>query len=185
MMRRTLPLGLLLSLALIIGFAFTPSPTQAAVAAAVQVVNPDNAAGSVPTHDAGPIAPVHGVCAGTPPNGYQYTWCNLYTVPAGKRLVVEMFSYYVISNDSSAIPYSIQIGENQYDWLPSDNQLHFSPVGPIPTGVVGIDYMWQDTRAIRLYFDEHQIVEAAALFSRPMNGQFQFNFRFSGYLVNK
>ena len=39
-MRRTLQAGLLIGMALLIGLALTPAPTQAAVAAQVQVVNP-------------------------------------------------------------------------------------------------------------------------------------------------
>ncbi len=176
-MTRTLRLTLILGVFLVTALALGPTPAQAAVAASVQVVNPDNA--SVPTHDAGQPQPVNGGC--NIDSGFAlFALCDMYTVPAGKRLVVEMFSYAIFSNAIEAPPYRVAVGLDQGSPHVVSNVLWFAPVYSVN---LTNQTSYADTRAIRLYFDEGQKVQAEADFSGP--NHFVQGFQFSGFLTNK
>jgi hypothetical protein len=85
MMRRTLQAGLLIGLALLLGMALTPAPTQAAVAAQVQVVNTPLPV-SDGARDVVRLWIFSSGAAGTANEG-------TYVVPTGKRLVINSLTF--------------------------------------------------------------------------------------------
>ena len=177
-MTRALHLALLIGVLALTGFMLGPTPVHAAVAASVQVVNPDNA--SVPTHDAGQPQPVNGGCTAAAIALLNVAHCDMYTVPAGKRLVVEMFSYWLISDASNAAPFRVAVGLDTGYAIIASNVLWFAPAYSAHYSG-GTSYA--DTRAIRLYFDEGQKVQAEADFSDA--NIYDQSFHFSGFLTYK
>src|SRR5258708_33619691 len=60
------------------------------------------------TSDADKPQPVNGACRLQ--GSVAVSSCNLYTVPTGKRLVVEMFSYQLVSSGAVGRPIRIVVG---------------------------------------------------------------------------
>ncbi len=167
-MRRELKLAaLFVGLVTMIWLAVSPTPVHAVVAANVQVVNPDSS--SIPTHDAAPPQPVTGFCETSSGSGSD---CLIYTVPSGKRLVVEQFSY-EISASFSIAPILVRAeGTTAFSFPPA--------FGGCDSGGTCI---YADTRSVRLYLDEGQGLSGVAFFSAA--NTFPVTYHFSGFLSNK
>jgi hypothetical protein len=165
----------------------TPFTVAAAVAVAVL-----NVAFVAPVHaqvkaalvrdvDRSTSQPVNGRCiAGTDSNGA--IKCVLYSVPAGKRLVVETVSYQAVSEAGTPV-YQVLFGLND----PSSSNL-FYPGSNIysvtPTFVYETSArVYSATQALRIYIDENQSLAAGDTHGGTAN--FQQGFSFSGYLVDK
>ncbi len=169
--------GLVIGAVALLWLAVGPTPVHTVVATLVQVVNPDS--NSVSTHDAGQLQPVNGAC-GSIVDSFGNATCNLYTVPSGKRLVVELFSYQLQASPTDANPFIVLVGLNTGFAVPTANVFSFPPVlaGSNPPRTA-----YADTRVIRVYFDEGQTVQADAQFGGTnATGQAFF---FSGFLSNK
>jgi hypothetical protein len=116
--------------------------------------------------------------------------CNLYTVPAGKRLVVEMFSYQLVSSGPVGRPLRVVFGQSTGGtfapdlWLPVSNVFVVPPVfSGNEGGISGFD-LWTDTRMTRFYLEEGTTF-AANIFFDGNNATSPQVFMFSGYLLNK
>ncbi len=164
-MARVLKLaGLVIGAVAMLWLAVGPTPVHTVVATLVQVVNPDS--NSVSTHDAGQLQPVTGFCETSGSAD-----CNIYTVPAGKRLVVEQFSY-EFSTDGLTVPVLVR--------AVGTITLSFSPVfGGCAPGTC----VYADTRSVRLYLDAGQTLDAVAFFSA--GNTFPVRYDFSGFLSDK
>ena len=132
--------------------------------------------------------PVSGYCR--VPASASVSSCNLYTVPAGKRLVVEMFSYQLVSAGPVGRPLRIVFGQSSGGtfapdlWQPISNVFIVPPVfAGNEGGVSGFD-LWSDTRMTRFYLEE-AFTLAANIFFDGNNAASPQVFTFSGYLVNK
>ncbi len=121
--------------------------------------------------------PVHGLCQsqyGTP--------CVLYTVPAGKRLVVQTVSYYVLTSDAAAVELiSFGAYANDLRYANVDNSYAVTPA--LTTNAFGPRFLsWAGSQALTAYFEQGEAF-AAALFSRT--GSTTERYSFSGYLVDR
>lgn len=142
----------------------------------VTVVNPDNA--SVPIHDAGQPQPVDGTCVVFGSNSFTLS-CALFTVPAGKRLVVETFSYFL--NTFSGDATQIIFGDFAVINCIGCGHIYFLP--PVFAGTQGSVNRFMDTRQTRVYLDENKTFGAQVEFDTSNNSFHEFTF--SGFLVNK
>lgn len=159
---------------------FSISDAMALGSTPVTVVNLDNA--PAPVHDAGQPQPVNGVC--NPPGITGI--CDMYTVPAGKRLVVEMFSYLVRSDSSptGSPPFLIRFGDSTaiHTICGSCPQAYNLP--PTFAGSDGVGgFNWTDTRIVRMYLNENQTLSVSVAVSGVNN--LGGIFVFSGFLVDK
>jgi hypothetical protein len=132
--------------------------------------------------DRGAAQPVNGTCtAAYYVNNVGAGKCVLFTVPAGKRLVVETVSYYV-NVDPSLPLLNIVFGLN----TPSANILPGSPntytVSTTPTNN-GVSLYYSASQALHIYIDEAQSLAAA--FQDSGGANYDQTFSFSGYLVDK
>ena len=154
-----------------------PAAAWAVGSTPVTVVNPDNNAAAV--RDAGQPQSVSGGCGYFPISGDH---CDLYTVPAGKRLVVELFSFRLASdNAGSNEPYVVVLGRSTVIFCFNCSDFYaFSPgtghAGPTVT-------LWSDTRPVRFYLDENQTLSVTV--SHNGSNSWGQAFTFSGFLVNK
>lgn len=113
-----------------------------------------------------------------------YVKCKLYTVPAGKRLVVETVSYQV-TFDATQFLYSLAFGTDdtstQYLRISAPNVF---VVAPGPPTVFGGNKYYSASQSLRFYIDEGQVL-AAGMEHGPSNTNYSHIFAFSGYLVDK
>ncbi|CAN5432308.1 hypothetical protein BH11PSE9_BH11PSE9_17170 [soil metagenome] len=117
--------------------------------------------------------------------------CILYTVPAGKRLVVETVSYaveaqnggivrnVVFGQDDTRFFLSPGIGPNVYALTPAFTYLdvYSNPGAPSPR-------KYAATQPLRAYLDENQVFAAVTYVAEAPVTNYQV-FTFSGYLVEK
>jgi len=141
------------------------------------VVNPENT--PVPVRDAGQTQPVSGACSYFPSNGDAK--CDLYTVPAGKRLVVELISYRLAS-PTTMQAVGASFGESSVVVCFGCPDVYVFPAGMTVEAFNA--NLWRDTRAVRFYLNENQTLSASGAFSSGSNN-FGQAFTFSGFLVNK
>jgi hypothetical protein len=165
----------LVAAAIALAFAL-PGAAWAIGSTPVSVTNPENA--PVPVRDAGQTQPVSGVCTYFPTIDSK---CDLYTVPAGKRLVIELVSYRLASpTNMQAV--GATFGESFGVVCFGCGDEYAFPAG---TGVEAFGAnLWRDTRAVRFYLNENQTLSASGAFSSGSNSFGQM-FTFSGFLVNK
>jgi len=126
--------------------------------------------------------PVHGTCMAAT-YLLQSSKCILYTVPAGKRLVVETVTYnlYVSSVSALRVIFGQDSGKaNLYTSDPNVFQL-----APAITGVSQSAYSYGNSAAIRFYLDAGQSLAGQADLSGPDAGFSPDVFGFSGYLVER
>jgi hypothetical protein len=103
---------------------------------------------------------------------------EIYTVPAGKRLVVEYFS--VLANLTSA-------GESARVHLKgnSTGQQHFLPLLPPSLQPVALNFASATSggQAIRMYFAPQEVVSGDAIRGGPVSGTATFSFQITGHLI--
>jgi hypothetical protein len=98
-----------------------------------------------------------------------------FTVPAGKRLVIESISVHAISRTGQTLETRIQppIGSDFIDFY-----LSMTPISFGPSGLV-----WTGTHAVKLYADPGK--QVALIINRDTpNGPAQIEWTISGYLVD-
>jgi hypothetical protein len=120
--------------------------------------------------------PVHSACT----TQSQVVPCTLYTVPAGKRLIVETVSYYVTAFDVNAIVTEICFGKDCGVSVSLAQQSYDVAVVQNPRGLDRFSYA--ATQPLRAYFEEAEVF--GALYSAGHYNSIG-TFRFSGYLVDK
>ena len=137
----------------------------------------------VPVRDTFVQEPVNGSCQATTHGGA--TSCIAYTVPVGKRLVVETISYQFVG-DSAHQPWRLITGQgNQYVKLDPLNDLNIFLSSPgQPSDVAGGFKVWLGTHAVKIYLDEGKTLQGQADFNTPTL-DFPNIFMFSGYLTSK
>lgn len=128
------------------------------------------------------LQPVNGACGGFIDNNGVIK-CLLFTVPAGKRLVVETVSYSATTQAGTPV-YQVVFGQND----PSAANLFYSStntyaVNPAYAYENGGARVYSATQALRIYIDENQSLAAGD--SHGGNANYQQLFTFSGYLVDK
>lgn len=113
--------------------------------------------------------------------------CILYTVPAGKRLVVETVSYVAYSTSAGRID-SIYFGQDVadvYGFLLPDVNTNIYSVAPVLTSDAAGLRRYNATQPLRAYIDENQRL-AAAVYSGGVGAySTPQTLIFSGYLVDK
>jgi hypothetical protein len=130
--------------------------------------------------DRGAAQPVNGACSAS--FATSVGTCILYTVPVGKRLVVETVSYSVALAAGQSLG-SILFGLNTalpYFQVGSPN-LYGVSTNPYFNGVTTV---YSATQPLRIYLDEGQGFTAGG----TVNGggsNYEQDFSFSGYLVDK
>ena len=136
--------------------------------------------GTVPVHDAGQPEPVEGQCIAAPAGGATAT-CNMFTVPAGKRLVVELISYVSNSSPTDGKPVDIIFGNSATLDFEGSSGRYFLP--PVFNGALGNLERFADTRQARVYLDQNQALGVRIHFDQ--NNHVGSYFMFSGFLVNR
>jgi hypothetical protein len=129
--------------------------------------------------DRGTAQPVNGACIASFAAGPGS--CVLFTVPAGKRLVVETVSYSVVVSPTQSLG-SIVFGLNtvpQYFQVGSPN-LYAVSTAPYFNGAAVV---YSASQPLRIYLDEGQAFAAGGSISDSNN--YEQDFSFSGYLVEK
>jgi hypothetical protein len=125
--------------------------------------------------------PATGACSAFS-NGIGTLKCALYTVPAGKRLVVETVSYRMTTASGTPI-YFVNFGEDVgFADLPFGTPNIFN-VAPVFAYASGGDTTYTGTQALRMYVDENKVFAAGG--SRGGSVNYEQRFSFSGYLVDK
>lgn len=180
------PLHKLLAATGLAAAVFCPAASQAGsiglpISTDVNVVNTpsvtvNNPTGSpVPVRDVDHAAlqPVSGECDAVYGTVTNLKQCALYTVPAGKRLVVETVMYQ-LSIDTGAFPYGATFGNTA--------GVATFTFAPTLVGNDGINH-YANTVATRFYLGAGETLSVFAQFSAPtIYGQ---RFAFSGYLLNQ
>ena len=131
--------------------------------------------------DRGSAQPVSGGCSGFAALS-GITKCVLYTVPAGKRLVVELVSFEAAADGSNSV-YKILVGKNN---PPFGNILIGTNVFTLSPGVatvISTTKLYFGSQTLRFYLDENEQLAGQVNFTGGTN--FQQLFSFSGYLVDK
>ncbi len=125
--------------------------------------------------------PVYGACQTYADSGGNIK-CSLYTVPAGKRLVVESAGYSV-STATGSVVYEILFGPD----AGYPNVSLFSPnvhfVAQVLAFELGSTRNFSATQALKIYLDEGQTLVAGT--SHGGSANYLEYFKFSGYLVDK
>jgi hypothetical protein len=156
-------------LALAIGIGVAGSATAQVKAAQVRDV--DRAAAQ----------PVDGHCSGFS-SGDNLTKCSLYTVPAGKRLVVETFSFHVDSDSTQSV-YRLLLGKD----TPQYGNILFGPgvyaISPGTPVIISGSKVYVGLQPLRFYMEEGDSLVAEVDYTGGSN--YVQNFGFSGYLVDK
>jgi hypothetical protein len=105
-------------------------------------------------------------------------------VPAGKRLIVEVFSYYVQLQQGQ--PYVITYGSTANDvGFPVAGEYYLAPVqgsGTVTAVGLPITSVWSDTRQVKLVMEAKQTFSAAAQLTTQASGYQNSVFSFSGVL---
>jgi hypothetical protein len=131
--------------------------------------------------DRGTAQPVSAGCSGfSALTGI--TKCVLYTVPAGKRLVVELVSFEAAADSSNSV-YKILFGKNN---PPFGNILIGTNVFTLSPGVATVlsgTKLYFGAEALRFYLDESEQLAGQVDYTGGTN--FQQQFSFSGFLVDK
>lgn len=155
-----------------------------AASALLLAASPDSSAQAKPAlvRDVSTAQPVNGSCNETAFNTPGFAKCVLYTVPVGKRLVVESVSYKITLDPTLQVT-QLLFG---FDNLCCTNIL-FGPqvraVNPMPAfSPTTRSYMGSEN--IRLYLEENGSFSAIAYFQTGGPAYSQY-FNFTGYLVDK
>lgn len=125
--------------------------------------------------------PVNGTCT-TASDTVGAIKCALYSVPAGKRLVVETVSYKMATASGSAV-YFVTYGQDAgFASLPFGypNILSVTPAFAYEQAGARI---YTGAQALQMYIDENQSFAAGG--SRGGTANYVQSFSFSGYLVDK
>lgn len=130
--------------------------------------------------DRGAAQPVNGACSAS--FGDSVGNCILYTVPAGKRLVVETVSYSVVVEPGQNLV-SILFGLNTplpYFQVGSPN-LYGVSTSPYFNGAA---FIYSATQPLRIYLDEGQSFTGGGSVNSS-GSSYEQDFSFSGYLVDR
>jgi hypothetical protein len=141
----------------------------------VTVVNPITR--PVPTVDRSAAQPVTGYCQAGILNP---TRCTLYTVPSGKRLVVETVSYFM-TMELNAQPQRLSFGKRYDEPLVIAPGLF--PVTPVLLYTDATVRRYAGSQALRFYLDQGEALGAEFYGSGPNN--YVQEAAFSGYLVDR
>jgi len=127
--------------------------------------------------------PVNGTCSSYRVSGS--IKCNLYRVPAGKRLVVETVFYNVsVAPGASiyALVYGEDTGSTDLTYLGNPNVFGLAPTPGY--NFAGRFQTYTATQPLKLYVDENHFFAAAGAHASASN-DFLWTFGFSGYVVDK
>ena len=142
--------------------------------------------------DRSTLQPVNGYCYSYTSGNFGPLKCTLYSVPAGKRLVVETVSYSGRFHPGKA-PNQIVFGLNNPNLGVVIFPAGAAPGTPIYSNTYSVipmlayegDYRYFGlAQTLRMYIDESQSFAASAFEDGSNNEQPQY-FAFSGYLVDK
>jgi hypothetical protein len=122
--------------------------------------------------------PVSGTCSDTVGSKL----CVLYTVPAGKRLVVQQISYHVVA-DPSAPAFLIIFGRLHSNTIFLCFGCDTMAFSPLFSAALSTTYRYADTRLVRYYVDEGDSFIGQLGFNGANN--FAQTISFSGSLVDK
>jgi hypothetical protein len=125
---------------------------------------------------------VNGNCVASNSPDQPRAQCVMYTVPAGKRLVVETVTYAVSTLATSNDFTNLTFGYTQDGINPSFDNIYFLTVKPVVLPGNGYQYA-NDTIPLKMYLEERQSLMGTFTFS-PATVATQ-RFAFSGYLVDK
>jgi hypothetical protein len=125
---------------------------------------------------------VNGHCSATNSLDAPTAACVMYTVPAGKRLVVETVTYLLSTLATSNVFTNLTFGYSQNGTTPAPENTYNFAVNPVVLPGNGLQWAY-GTLSLRMYLDEHQSLMGSFAFS-PATGVAQ-EFGFSGYLVDK
>jgi len=125
--------------------------------------------------------PVNGSCLASGVNP-GLTKCILYTVPSGKRLVVELVSFLLASDTNQSIT-QILVGKsdpNAVNILIGTGVYELAVPTPIAQSATSL---YAGTQSLRFYMDEGDLLAGQMYYTGGSN--YQQAFSFSGYLVDK
>ncbi len=125
--------------------------------------------------------PVTGACYAAS-DGLGNIKCSLYSVPAGKRLVVETVSYKMVTASSTSA-YFINFGEDAGFANLSFGYPNVFNVTPSFAYEQGGARVYTATQALQMYVDENKTLAAGGV--RGGGANYLNTFSFSGYLVDK
>jgi hypothetical protein len=142
---------------------------------------------AVNVNDITKIQPVSTTCRGTV-SSFTAS-CDLYTVPAGKRLIVETVNWQIVTLTSATVVRTIfgQGSQGVPNVIFGANTVNvptprtFS--GTFDSGTAFFAY--DGTQQVKLYLDEGAILRFSTYMSSTANGGFGPDASFSGVLVNK
>ena len=125
--------------------------------------------------------PVNGACT-TAADGFGSIKCALYSVPAGKRLVVETVSYKMTTASGTAV-YFVTFGQDAgFANLPFGYPNIYN-LTPVFTYEFASGRTYTGAQALQMYIDENQTFAAGGARGGTVN--YVNTFAFSGYLVDK
>lgn len=125
--------------------------------------------------------PAHGVCNATS-DSFGAIKCTLYSVPAGKRLVVETVSYQMATASGTPV-YSVVFGEDTGSALLRLGDPNVFSLTPMFAYEQGGAHVYTGTQALLMYVDENKIFAGGGV--RGGMANYVQEFSFSGYLVDK
>jgi hypothetical protein len=134
------------------------------------------------TRDVSTAAPVSGVCGASEIDTPGYARCFLYTVPAGKRLVVEMVTY-KLARESSLQVTQLLFGKAETfasNFLFGPKVLAVTPQPAFDPALRA----YLGSQSVRLYLEENETLGAIAYFQTG-SPAYEQQFGFVGYLVDK
>jgi hypothetical protein len=134
------------------------------------------------TRDISTATPVSGYCTASEFDTPGYARCFLYTVPAGKRLVVEMVSYNLAREPSLQVT-QLLFGKAETfssNFLFGPKVLQVTPQSVFNPTVRA----YGGSQAVRLYLEENETLGAIAYFQTG-GPAYEQQFGFVGYIVDK
>lgn len=126
--------------------------------------------------------PVNGNCS-TFPNTAGVIKCALYTVPAGKRLVVETVGYEGTVSSGYSL-YRVLFGQDGGYPIVYLGQANVFPVTPVLAYDTGTVRTYSAAQSLNISLDENQVLVGGMDRSDFVSKYLEF-FSFSGYLVDK
>lgn len=127
--------------------------------------------------------PVHGIC-GESDASSGFLKCTLYTVPAGKRLIVETVSYEAVTAAGSVVT-SVLFGQDykgtSYLNMGFGNVFNIQPTYKYEQDGYRV---YGGTQALRMYIDENNTLAAGGAHGGAYR-YYGWQLSFSGYLVDK
>lgn len=134
------------------------------------------------TRDISTATPVSGFCTASEFDTPGYARCFLYTVPAGKRLVVEMVSYSLAREASLQVTQLLFGKAETYasNFLFNQKVLQVTPQPAFNPTIRA----YAGSQAVRLYLEETETLGAIAYFQTG-GPVYEQQYGFVGYLVDK